>query len=106
MSQPQAVVVDPAILDERDTTLSPAELELLLDEDESKLEEREAALTSIRDHVARQASRVVTERCELERLHIRYDAIERNVKVLRRRRERINFRFPDGTRIFDLEVVS
>ncbi|HEX8708842.1 MAG TPA: hypothetical protein VF723_11410 [Pyrinomonadaceae bacterium] len=94
------------LLDEQLYSLSEDELLLLYDEDETRLEEREAALLEIAQFVATQAAKAELEHWRLVKLQRRYDLIERNVKTLRRRRERINFRFPDGTRIYDLEVIN
>ncbi len=109
MSQPVAPLrenTERDLLDEQFSSFSGVELDLLFDEDESKLEEREAALAAIRQHVAAEMARLDKEQQDFRVLYARYDAIERNVKSLRRRRERINFRFPDGTRIFDLEPIN
>lgn len=95
----------PTLIDEQSVNFSTEELDLLFDEDESKLEERETALEGIRNFIAARFVQLDRDRQNIEPLLDRMDALERNVKALRRRRERINFRFPDGTRIFDLEVV-
>jgi hypothetical protein len=88
--------------------MSIEELLLLNDEDESQLEEREAALRSIRQYCAHAAVNSELSRHHYEQLRARYDAIERNVKALRRNRNRtnINCRLSDGSRIFDLEVAQ
>jgi hypothetical protein len=70
------------------------------------LEEREKALAEIRDLLALQANAVGSERVKYDILEARYCVIERNVKDLRRRKERINFLSPDGWRIFEMEEVA
>jgi uncharacterized coiled-coil protein SlyX len=98
-------ILDSAILEERESTFAPEELELLLDEDESKLEERERALSGIRTYIASRFVQFDRDRQSLEPLLERMDALERNVKTLRRKCERINFLSEDGWRIFEMEVV-
>src|SRR5947209_14521641 len=66
--------------------MSIEELQLLNDEDESLLEERELALANIRHFVAKASVEAELSRHRYQELHARYDAIERNVKALRRRR--------------------
>lgn len=74
------------------------------------LESQEDALTEIADLIAQKAAAADVEsaarRRELDLLRARWWVVKRNVVELRRRYPRINCVLSDGSKIYDLEVVS
>jgi hypothetical protein len=70
------------------------------------LEDREEALAEVGALLAAQANISDAERMKYELLYARYTVILKDVKDLRRSKERINFLSLDGWRIFEMEAVN